>query len=142
MWEAGPEDHVDLMSDSLPRKAERWRIRSLETNTAVFGEPHRVLSNTSRLCDRQRNTKSSPWQTQVTANSQKCFASKFSKPCIPFVLWPWGKGREKAMGPHTCMEKTSPLPCVCKLMCPRCPLCLGKAPTHPLSCHTASQLRE
>lgn len=24
MWEAGPEDHVDLMSDSLPKKAEKW----------------------------------------------------------------------------------------------------------------------
>lgn len=37
MWEAEPEDHVDLMSDSLPRKAEKGSTGMLETR-----EPQRV----------------------------------------------------------------------------------------------------
>ena len=33
MWEAEPEDHVDLMSDSLPRKAEKGSTGMLETES-------------------------------------------------------------------------------------------------------------
>ena len=39
MWEAEPEDHVDLMSDSLPRKAEKRGMGILETekSQSVWG---------------------------------------------------------------------------------------------------------
>lgn len=41
MWEAGPEDHVDFMSDSLPRRAGTGAqafLRETEVS-AVLGTP-------------------------------------------------------------------------------------------------------
>lgn len=42
VWEAGPEDHVDFMSDSLPGKAE-----TQSTEVRVW-EPYRVVWGASR----------------------------------------------------------------------------------------------
>lgn len=42
MWEAGPEDHVDLMSDSLPRKAETEHRRSETEKNSVQRVGHRT----------------------------------------------------------------------------------------------------
>ena len=48
MWEAEPEDHVDLMSDSLPRKAEKRSTGILETKKS-HGDSCQECSGCSRL---------------------------------------------------------------------------------------------
>lgn len=48
MWEAEPEDHVDLMSDSLPRKAEKRSTGILETEKS-HGDSCQESSGCSRL---------------------------------------------------------------------------------------------
>lgn len=71
MWEAGPEDHVDLMSDSLPRRqGDRAQafLRQRRKVTAVFGEAYKVLPAPADCGIRKKHQVKHP-HTRVSALS-------------------------------------------------------------------------